>query len=614
MLYEVDKLSNFYSDELIEEIRNANDIVDIVNEYVTLERKGAYFFGLCPFHAEKSPSFSVSPSKQIFYCFGCGKGGNVLQFVMNVEALDFKDSIKMLAEKAKIQLPENSRPEDEEKEKQKLILEEITRESARFYFKMLISEQGKEALLYLENRKISSKTIKSFGLGFSPKGFDKLYRHLSNAGFDDDIILKSGLVIISKNNKFIDRFRERIMFPIFDIRGRIIGFGGRVMDDSMPKYMNSPETALYSKGKQLYAMNFAKHSCKDKVLVVEGYMDVISLHQAGFTNVVAALGTALTENQGRLLKKYTDEIIICFDADSAGQAATLKGLDLLDSIGCKVKVLSIPDGKDPDEFIKNNGREAFEAIINKSVTLADYKLNKAKNSINTESMEGKISFLDKASDILSKMDNQLERELYMNKLSSEYGISLEALMTEIVKKAKKTIESSQKKTNQRIKSNETKLVKKSSILEKNEKLLLCMLSIDNKAFKVLEDKLRPEDFSNSQLQFIAENLFEKLKNGHHMQPADLLNLVNPELSSEFAKIISGECVYEDISTAVMDIIKRMEIEKLETLKQGLLEQINNFEKSNLKIEGDVEQLNRELNVLINQIRTKKQSLNNKRGE
>lgn len=599
---------------MIEAIRSANDIVDIVNEYVTLERKGAYFFGLCPFHAEKSPSFSVSPSKQIFYCFGCGKGGNVLQFVMNVEALDFKDSIKLLAEKAKIQLPENSRPEDEEKEKQKLLLEEINREAARFFFKNLTGEHGKQTLMYLENRKISPKTIKSFGLGFSPKGYDNLYKHLSNLGYKDEILFKSGLIIKSKNNYNIDRFRERLMFPIFDIRGRIIGFGGRVLDNSMPKYMNSPETPLYSKGRQLYAMNFAKHSCKERVLIVEGYMDVISLHQAGFTNVVAALGTALTENQGRLLKKYTDEIIICFDADSAGQAATMKGLDLLDSLGCKVKVLTVPDGKDPDEFIKNHGQEAFQTLINNSATLADYKLKKAKDTVNTDSMEGKISFLDKASDILSKMDSQIERELYMNKISAEYGITQEALMTEVIKKAKKSIEIKNKKTNLRLKSNETKPLQKSSVLEKNEKLLLCMLSIDNNSYKVIKDNISADDFSSEELRKIAGSLFEKLKNNIDFHAADLLNLANPSLSSEFAKIIHGDCAYEDISIAVLDIIRRIEIDKLETRKQLLLDQIVNYDKTNLNIEGDVEQLNRELNLLINQIRTKKEILINKRGE
>ena len=350
-----------YSDELIEEIRINNDIVDVVSEYVRLEKRGKNHFGLCPFHREKTPSFSVEEVKQIFYCFGCGKGGNVFQFISLAEKIDFIDAVRLLADRAKITLPESDDAEEAARAKLKQQVTDINLLAARYYNDVFNSEKGKVARDYLKKREISESTARKFGLGYSPDHWDSLYQHLKSSGISDEQMLKSGLIQKSSKGQLYDRFRGRLMFPIFDVRGIVIGFGGRVMDDSMPKYMNSPETVVYSKGRHLYALNFAKNSDSERIIVVEGYMDVISLYQSGINNVVASLGTALTESQGRLLKKYAQEIVISYDSDTAGQAATQRGLDLLNNIGCNVKVLTVPGREGSGRFYKKKrGLTALE--------------------------------------------------------------------------------------------------------------------------------------------------------------------------------------------------------------------------------------------------------------
>jgi len=331
-----------YPEQVIEEVRLRNDIVEVVSGYVKLERKGRSYWGLCPFHSEKTPSFSVEPNKQFFYCFGCNKGGSVIQFIMNIENLEFVDALKLLAERAGITLPESEDPKERERAQRRKRILELNRLAARFYFNNLVGENGLEARNYLQRRGLTEKTVRKFGLGYSPTGWDELTRMLLENKFPEDLLLDSGLSIRAKSGELIDRFRGRIMFPIFDIRGNIIGFGGRVLDGSMPKYMNSPDTPLYNKSRELYGLNYARMSSSKKLLIVEGYMDVISLHQAGIDYAVASLGTALTKMQGWILKKYSEEVIIAYDSDAAGQAATLRGLEILEEAGCNVKVLIIP--------------------------------------------------------------------------------------------------------------------------------------------------------------------------------------------------------------------------------------------------------------------------------
>lgn len=564
---------NFYSDEIIEDVRVANDIVDVVGEYVKLEKKGKDYFGLCPFHKEKTASFSVAPIKQIFYCFGCGKGGNVIQFIMQVENLEYIESIRFLADRARIQLPEGVNGEDKEKARIKQEVLKINTEAARFFNNELNSNRYEKANSYMTERRLSENTIRRFGIGYCGDDWDSLLNHLKKSGFDEDSILKSGLILANKKGGYYDRFRNRIIFPIFDIRGNIIGFGGRVIDNSMPKYINSPETCVYNKGKNLYALNFAKNSTEKRVLIVEGYMDVISLHQSGIINTVASLGTALTESQGRLIKKYAEEIIISYDSDTAGQAATIRGLDLLNDIGCNVKVLLIPKGKDPDEFVKKNGVEEFKNLIEKALPLIEYKIKTLKSQINVETTEGKIKFLNSIADVLSKVDNRVEREMYIKKLAKDYEISREAIESEVYRRVKPKMnfrtavtENRQK----RISNIEMGKNKKTNHIEYYEKRLLALICIDNTVYNHIKDRISLEIFTDSNNKEAAKIIFEKLESKKGVVIGELFNVVEDNTASELARIVQEECFYDDNNKAVLDIIKKMELYKNEKRQEEIL--------------------------------------------
>lgn len=389
------------------------------------------------------------------------------------------------------------------------------------------------------------------------------------------------------------------MFPIFDIRGNVIGFGGRVLDSSVPKYLNSPETPVYNKGKNLYGMNFAKSSADKRMIIVEGYMDVISLHQRGIINTVASLGTALTESQGRLLKKYAEEIIISYDADTAGQAATLRGLDLLNDIGCNVKVLMVPEGKDPDEFIRKNGEVEFKRLIDTSITLLEYKVKILRNQIDTDTTEGKVKFLNKLSDVLAQIDNRVEREMYIKKLAKDYEITEEALLSEIYRRVqpKKNFRSTAIYTSDAAR----KAVKSSGADSKENKLihldrmLLAFLCMDNRLFKLVKDKIVIDDFVNDTDRDAATFIFERLTDSRGIVPGEMLTLFNTETANEIAKIIQEECNCEDNTKAVLDIIKRIELSKLEKRQQQILDLLSNRSE---QVEGDVETLKQELNSIL----------------
>jgi DNA primase len=587
-----------YPEELIEEIRINNDIVDVVSEYVKLERKGKDYFGLCPFHKEKTASFSVVATKQIFYCFGCGKGGNVIHFIMNAENLDFIESIKLLADRARIQLPEGDSNAEIEKAQLKKEVISINTEAAKFYFNILSSKNGEVGKKYLTNRKISENTIKKFGIGYSRDEWDLLYKHLLEKGFDEKNILKSGLILPNKNGGFYDRFRSRVIFPIFDVRGNVIGFGGRVLDGSMPKYMNSPETIVYNKGRNLYALNTAKNAGEKRLIIVEGYMDVISLHQNGIINTVASLGTALTESQGRILKKYAEEVIISYDSDSAGQAATMRGLDLLNDLGCSVKVLIIPEGKDPDEFVSKNGSEEFRKLINNSISLVEYKIKILKKEISTETTEGKIKFLNKVADLLTKIDNSVEREMYIKKLAKDYEISEDSIFSEIYRRIKpKTnfrttvISNSEfnKKTNIDIeKQNDLKIVH-------DERMILALLCVENSVYKSVKDSLSVEEFVDEDNRRLAKIIFERLDSNKGIVSGELMNVLETSISNNFAKIINEECHCDDNKKAILDKIRSIKLFKIEKRKKEILGLLKT--ESNLN-EGDVGKLKAELNTLI----------------
>ncbi|NRT75482.1 DNA primase [Clostridium beijerinckii] len=427
------------SEEVLERIKEQNDIVDIISEDVRLKKSGRNFMGLCPFHNDKSPSFSVSSEKQIYKCFSCGEAGNVLTFVMKYKKLTFVEAAKYLADKANIplQIKDN---ENSAVSRKKEVLYKVNVETARYYFANL--QRIKMAKEYFLKRGIKEETIKRFGLGYSQDSWHGLTNYLRTKGYKDNLLLEAGLISKSeKSGNVYDKFRNRVMFPVFDVRGKVIGFGGRVLDDSKPKYLNSPETMIFQKGINLYGLNFAiKNKLKeDYIIIVEGYMDLISLHQSGITNVVASLGTALTVNQARLLKRYVNKVIISYDADLAGQTATLRGLEILRGAGFDVKVLIVPDGKDPDEFVRNHGKESFLKLANEALPLIEYRIKKAAEGINLNSGNDLVEYGEKFAEILADL-NPIEKDVYIRKISEETAIKEQALydlLSQVITKNKK---------------------------------------------------------------------------------------------------------------------------------------------------------------------------------
>lgn len=408
-------------EDVIEKIKQENDIIDIISESVKLKRTGRNYIGLCPFHNDKSPSFSVSQDKQIYKCFSCGEAGNVITFVMKNKNLNFFEALKLLADKANIPLSTGDE-NTSEIEKKKNQLFELNAEAGRYLFKNLVN--NKMARDYLTKRGITNQTIKRFGLGFAKDGWQNIRNYMKSKGYTEEQLLEVGLIIRSEKSKTLyDRFRNRLMFPVFDIKGRVIGFGGRVFDDSKPKYLNSPETILFKKGVNLYGLNFAiKNKIQDRYFImVEGYMDCISLHQYGITNVVASLGTALTVNQARLLKRYADKVIISYDADFAGQTATIRGLEILKEAGFEVRVLQIPDGKDPDEFIRMHGKEAFLKLVDSALTLIEYQIKMAQKGVNFNDKQSLVKYGEKVTNILYNV-NPVEKDIYIKQISEDTGI------------------------------------------------------------------------------------------------------------------------------------------------------------------------------------------------
>ncbi|EPR13963.1 DNA primase [Ruminiclostridium papyrosolvens] len=605
-------MANLFPDDLIEEIRVSNDIVDVISEYVKLEKKGKNFFGKCPFHNEKTASFSVEPVKQIFHCFGCGKGGNVIHFIMSIENLEFPDALRLLADRAKIQIPDITEGvRNDEKAGLKRELLDINLEAARFFRDNLNNEKNTLPNSYLMSRKIQKQTIAKFGIGYAEDRFDTLYKHLKSKGFSDSSIIKSGLVIYKEESgKIYDRFRGRIMFPIFDIRGNVIAFGGRVLDSSQPKYMNSPETEVYQKGKHLYALNFAKSACSKQLILSEGYMDVISLHQSGIINSVAPLGTALTENQGRLLKKYTEEIVLSFDSDSAGQAAAFRSLDLLNEIGCNVRVLTIPSGKDPDEFIKAHGVTEFKRLVDRSKGLLDFKLGSLKNDIDTSTNEGKVRFLDKAVLILDKIDNNVEKELYVKKLSEELGVSTQSILSEIAKQQRDTDTNFRKQvpSNNNFSRNP---IRKSTVVKNQEEwlvrlqlMLLATICIDNSVYFSIKDVVDWDRFESDEVKNAFDFAVERIESKAGILTGEILNKLSPGMAESFANIVQSQSIFEDNKKAALDIIRKIDLFSLEERKNEIIE----LKKRSDLTEGDVELLNRELSSIVSNIAIKKKGL------
>lgn len=582
-----------YSEDLIEEVRIRNDIVSVVSGYVHLQRQGKRMVGLCPFHGEKTPSFSVDASKQVFYCFGCQKGGNVFHFVMGIENLEFPDALKQLADRAGISLPEPVDDGERERSKLKKDITALNREAARFYYTCLAGPEGRSAQQYLAGRGLQEKTLRIFGLGFAPDSWDSLCRTLQEKGATPWMLEASGLASASRNG-LVDRFRNRVMFPIFDIRGNIVGFGGRVMDGSQPKYMNSPDTPLYNKSHELYAMNFARVSSSKRLIMVEGYMDVISLHQAGIDTAVASLGTAFTQHQAWMLKKYAEEVIIAYDADTAGQNATLRGIEILEATGCPVRILQIPDSKDPDEYVRNHGAERFKALLDTSLSLLEFRLLVQKRAHPGQDVEDRVHLLNGMADVLATHENAIEREMTMAGISGEYKVSMESLKTEVEKRLRKKGQGS---VPTRVSGNA--LFKRQvtdgparNRYDESELLLLCLLGNENRLFEELLLRRPVAAYRGTISRVVATKLYERLQSRREASLAELANDLPPEAASAMIHMAETRGTVDDADKAIEDLLRRLERISLEDEKQWILE--------NIRSEKDGEKL-RELGVELNRI-------------
>ena len=560
-----------YSDEIIDEIRQSNDIVDVISQYVRLKRSGRNFFGLCPFHNEKSPSFSVSPDKQIFHCFGCGVGGNVFTFLMKIEGISFFEAIQMLAERANIVLPTLENNSDSAKEELKAKVYKVNQFTADFYHKNLYLPTAKIAQEYVKKRKLSNETLKSFQIGFSGK-FDELYRELKKQGFQEREILESGLVNKNERGQYIDRYRNRLMFPICDVRGRVIAFGGRVLDDSKPKYINSPENIVYSKGRNLFGLNVAKNGDLKKILIVEGYMDVISLHQRGITNVVAPLGTALTEQQGWLLRKNAEQIILSFDSDEAGLTAKTRALEILQNMGCDIRILQMDGAKDPDEYIIKYGNARFLNLVDKALSVVEFKVKMLKRNLNLENVNDKIKFLNEIAKIIAKIDNTMEREVYIEKIAKEYEISKEAIYAE-VNKLTYSNQKDEKVLNKQKpilihRKNEQPEV--SEAVKRRENTILSILLTGNEnLYQIIKQNITIEDFKYTLNKEIAKKVYEELEKGNSNINSILDNMTEEE-QNHITEIMSTDYEIEDMEKAIDDIIQSYQKDKLNERKLEIL--------------------------------------------
>lgn len=564
-----------YSEELIEEIKNSNDIVDVISQYVNLKRSGRNFFGLCPFHKEKSPSFSVSPDKQIFHCFGCGAGGNVIHFISKIENADFKEAIGILANRAGIELPTLNNYEDNKTALLKSKVYEINQIAAEFYHQNLYKPTSKIGQEYIKKRKLDNRTLKSFLIGYSGN-FDELYRILKQKGFTEEEILASSLVNKTDDGKYIDRFRKRVMFPIQDTRNKVIAFGGRVTDDSKPKYINSPENIVYSKGRHLFGLNVAKRRELKNIIIVEGYMDAISLYQRGITNVVASLGTALTEAQGRLLRRYSERVTIGYDSDGAGQAATLRGLEILQNIGCDVRILQISGAKDPDEYVIKYGPERFLKCVEQAISLVEFKVKMLKQSLNLDNINDKIKFLNQVAKILSNVTNSIERELYVEKIANEYNVSKEAIYGEVNKLiyAKNTGEKTLEKPIVKKEIKKEKQEIDSSTTKRENLIIYLLINYPQESYKKIKSVISEDDMKLEENQKILKKMYEEIEKGNIN--IDILNYFEEQnIIDHISGIMSYDFEISDLNKCIEDVVNTYEKDKLINRRQEILDIIKN---------------------------------------
>lgn len=585
-----------YSDELIDEIKSSNDIVDTISQYVTLKRSGRSFFGLCPFHKEKSPSFSVSPDKQIFHCFGCGVGGNVIHFISKIENLDFRETLEFLAERSGIELPSSENEQFNQRQVLKDKVYKINECAANFYHENLYKPTAKPAQEYVKTRKLNNTTLKSFLIGYSGT-YNELYNHLRSQGFSNEEILASSLVNRNERGQYIDRFRNRLMIPIMDIRGKVIAFGGRVLDKSLPKYINSPETIVYTKGRHLFGLNVAKKGNLDKIVIVEGYMDAISLYQRGITNVVASLGTALTEAQGRLLRKYAGQVIISYDSDGAGQAATMRGLEILKNLGCDVRILQMDGAKDPDEYVIKYGSGRFNLLIDEAISLTEFKVKVLKGQYNLDNTNDKIKFLQQIAKLLVDIDSQIELEIQVDNISKNYKISKEAIYAEINKikyVARKKENENMPKAKPVIRKIE-KSVDEATIKRENVIIYLLINGDENIKNKIKEN-IKVDDLKYPLNTEIVKKIYEYLAEGKEITNI-LDNMENQELISHLSSIMADDYEISDMNKCIEDIINSYNKERIIVRKNEILAELENSNHT----KEEIASFERELSNIILQL-------------
>ena len=547
-----------YSDDIIEEVRMKNDIVDVVSQYVKLNKRGSTYFGLCPFHNEKTPSFSVTPAKQMYYCFGCGAGGNVFNFVMEYENYTFGEALKHLADRAGVQLPKiEYSGEAKKKAERRAALLEINKLAAGYFYYQLRRESGRQAHEYLTGRGLSEETIRKFGLGYSDKYSDDLYKYLKSKNYSDELLRDSGLFNVDERRGMYDKFWNRVIFPIMDVNNRVIGFGGRVMGDGKPKYLNSPETKIFDKSRNLYGLHLARSSRRKNLIICEGYMDVISMHQAGFNNAVASLGTALTSLQAGLMKRYTDEVLVIYDSDEAGVKAALRAIPMLKGVGLTTRVVNLRPYKDPDEFIQHEGCEAFEKRLEEAENSVLYEIRMKERDFDLADPQGKSDFLHEAVRRLVAIEDEIERNSYLEAVAGKYGIAVEVLRKQVGQMAL-----SGAGRTERVKPRNTAANKKEKEggVEKAQKLMLTWMTSYPALIGKLEKYITPEDFTTPLYRQIAEMIVLKYHEGG-VNPAKLLNqFVDSEEQKEVAGLFNARIpleTEEEKRRALHDVICNM---------------------------------------------------------
>ncbi|HHV11195.1 MAG TPA: DNA primase [Clostridiales bacterium] len=571
----------FDSDGLVEEIRSRNDIVSVIGSYIRLQKKGSNYMGLCPFHNEKTPSFSVSGPKQMYHCFGCGVGGDVFDFVMKYESFTFPEAMKALAERAGIKLPEQELSEETKRQSDlKGRLLEINKQAAKYFYYQLVSARGKTAYEYLLRRGLSEDTVKQFGLGFSNPYSDDLYKYLKGLGYGDDLLKQSGLVTIDEQRGGMDKFWNRVMFPIMDINHRVVGFGGRVMGDAQPKYLNSPETLLFDKSRNLYGLNFARASRKQYLLICEGYMDVIALHQAGFTNAVAALGTAFTAFHAKLIKRYVNEVVLTFDSDGAGTQAALRAIPILKEAGLTVKVINMKPYKDPDEFIKALGAEEYQKRIDGAKNSFFFEIDVLQTKYEMSDPEQKTRFFHETARKLVTFGEELERNFYIDAVAGTYQIDVEQLRRLVNRLGNQaTLGMGEQKE---VKSGSTKVREApEGGIGTSQKLMLTWLTEDPTLFDKIKGVIGPEDFTEGIYHEVAALVFDQYEKEHTVIPTKIIDRFQDEeekseVTALFFAEIRGEMDGAARDKALSDTVRRLKEHSLDKQSQKAVE-VNDME-------------------------------------